>query len=249
MKIPLSWLRDFVELNESVDELRAILDDLGLVVEGIEYVGEGLEDVVVARIDEIRTIEGADRVRLVVVDAGQGPLEIVCGATNFELGNFVPLAPVGAVLPGGFAIGERKMRGVTSHGMLCSSRELGLDDDHQGLMILDDLITPKVGEGLLDALSLKSDVVFDISVEGNRPDAWSVQGVARDLATRLGRTLTQPAIAVPTSSVDSATVAAVGIDAPDLCGRFTVSVLRNVKVGTSPSWIAQRLQAADRKST
>ncbi|MHB1208250.1 MAG: phenylalanine--tRNA ligase subunit beta [Acidimicrobiales bacterium] len=244
MKIPLSWLRDFVELNESVDELRSILDDLGLVVEGIEYVGEGLEDVVVARIDEIRTIEGADRVRLVVVDAGQGPLEIVCGATNFELGNFVPLAPVGAVLPGGFAIGERKMRGVTSHGMLCSSRELGLDDDHQGLMILDELITPKVGEGLLDALSLKSDVVFDISVEGNRPDAWSVQGVARDLATRLGRTMTQPAIAVATSSVDSATVAAVGIDAPDLCGRFTVSVLRNVKVGPSPSWIAQRLAAA-----
>ncbi len=244
MKIPLSWLRDFVELNESVEELRETLDDLGLVVEGIEYVGEGLEDVVVARVDEIRAIEGADRVRLVVVDAGEGPLEIVCGATNFELGNYVPLAPVGAVLPGGFAIGERKMRGVTSHGMLCSSRELGLDDDHQGLMILDDLITPKVGEGLLEALSLTPDVVFDISVEGNRPDAWSVQGVARDLATRFARSLKEPALAVPTSASESATVAAVAIDAPDLCGRFTVSLRQKVHVGPSPAWIAQRLQAA-----
>lgn len=244
MKIPLSWLRDFVELDETVDELRTILDDLGLVVEGIEYVGEGLEDVVVARVDEIRAIDGADRVRLVVVDAGQGPLEIVCGATNFEIGNFVPLAPVGAVLPGGFAIGERKMRGVTSHGMLCSSRELGLDDDHQGLMILDEITAAKVGEGLLDALSLKPDVVFDISVEGNRPDAWSVQGVARDLATRLGRSLRTPPVATVTSAVDSATFAAAQIDAPDLCGRLTISVLRNLKVGPSPAWVAQRLQSA-----
>ena len=180
MKISLLWLREFVELSESTEELRAVLDDLGLVVEGIEHVGEGLGDVIVARIDEIRAIEGADRVRLVVVDAGDGPLEIVCGATNFAVGNHVPLAPVGAILPGGFVIAERKMRGVTSNGMLCSSRELGLSDDHEGLMILDDLISPKVGEGLLEALSLTPDVVFDISVEGNRPDAWSVAGVARD---------------------------------------------------------------------
>ncbi len=142
MKISLSWLREFVELTESTEELRAILDDLGLVVEGIEHVGEGLEDVVVARIDEIRAIEGADRVRLVVVDAGNGPLEIVCGAMNIDLGDHVPLAPVGAVLPGGFEIARRQMRGVTSNGMLCSARELGLGDDHGGLLLLDDLIDP-----------------------------------------------------------------------------------------------------------
>jgi phenylalanyl-tRNA synthetase beta chain len=244
MKISLLWLREFVELSESTEELRAVLDDLGLVVEGIEHVGEGLGDVIVARIDEIRAIEGADRVRLVVVDAGDGPLEIVCGATNFAVGNHVPLAPVGAILPGGFVIAERKMRGVTSNGMLCSSRELGLSDDHEGLMILDDLISPKVGEGLLEALSLTPDVVFDISVEGNRPDAWSVAGVARDLATRLGRRLKSPAFAEPNAPESSATFASAGIDAPDLCGRLTVSVLRGVKVGPSPAWIAQRLQTA-----
>jgi phenylalanyl-tRNA synthetase beta chain len=244
MKISLTWLREFIDLPETAEELRPVLDDLGLVVEGIDHVGEGLDDVVVARIDDVRAIKGADRVRLVTVDAGQGPLEIVCGATNFEVGNYVPLAPVGAVLPGGFEIAERTMRGVTSHGMLCSSRELHLSDDHEGLMILDQLTSAPVGERLLIALSITPDSIFDISIEGNRPDAWSVEGVARDLATRLQRPLTSPALATPTSTTASDTFAGAGIDAPDLCGRLTVSVLRNISVAPSPSWVAQRLMSA-----
>ena len=244
MKIPLSWLTEFVDLPESVAELTAVLDDLGLVVEGVEIVGEGLEDVVVARIDEIRPIEGADRVRLVTVDAGQGPLEIVCGAMNFALGNHVPLAPIGAVLPGGFEIALRKMRGVTSNGMLCSARELHLSDDHEGLYLLDDVIDPVIGQPLLEALGITRDVVFDISVEGNRPDAWSVRGVARDLAIRLGRDLREPTLAEPDDTEDSASVAATGIDDPDLCGRLTISVLRNVAVRPSPAHLARRLVMA-----
>jgi phenylalanyl-tRNA synthetase beta chain len=244
VKIALSWLREFVELTESTEELRMILDDLGLVVEGIEFVGEGLEDVVVVRIDEIRAIEGADRVRLVTVDTGHGPLEIVCGAMNIDLGDHVPLAPVGAVLPGGFEIARRQMRGVTSNGMLCSARELGLGDDHGGLMVLDELIDPVVGEGLLDALAITPDVVFDITVEGNRPDAWSVEGVARDLATRLGRPLAAPPLAVTNGDETSSSYASAGIDAPDLCGRLTVSVLRRVAVRPSPAWVIARVQSA-----
>src|ERR1035438_1640143 len=244
VKISLSWLREFVDVTESTEELRSILDDLGLVVEGIDLIGEGLEDVVVARIDEIRAIDGADRVRLVVVDAGHGPLEIVCGAMNIDLGDHVPLAPVGAVLPGGFEIARREMRGVTSNGMLCSARELGLGDDHRGLMLLDDVIEPVVGVRLLEALSITPDVVFDITVEGNRPDAWSVEGVARDLATRLGRALSSPSLAEPNGEESSASFASAGIDAPDLCGRLTVSVLRHVRVGPSPSWVVERVQSA-----
>ena len=244
MKISLAWLREFVELTESSDELRVILDDLGLVVEGVEHVGEGLEDVVVARIDEIRAIDGADRVRLVVVDAGHGPLEIVCGAMNIDLGDHVPLAPIGAVLPGGFEIAQRQMRGVTSNGMLCSARELGLGDDHRGLMVLDEIIDPVVGVGLMEALSITPDVLFDITVEGNRPDAWSVEGVARDLATRLGRPLSSPRLAEPNGEETSASYASASIDDPDLCGRLTVSVLRHVRVGPSPSWVVDRVQSA-----
>lgn len=248
MKISLSWLREFVDLPESPDELRVVLDDLGLVVEGIDYVGEGLDDVVVARVEEIRDIEGADRIRLVVVDAGDGPLEIVCGASNFDVGNHVPLAPVGATLPGGFIITERSMRGVTSNGMLCSARELRLSDDHLGLLVLDGMITPRVGEGLREALGVVPDVIFDISVEGNRPDAWSVEGVARDVAARLGRAVRPPALAQPNASETSDSFARAGIDAPELCGRLTVSVLRRVKVGPSPRWMARRLENAGMRS-
>ncbi|HWD96189.1 MAG TPA: phenylalanine--tRNA ligase subunit beta [Acidimicrobiales bacterium] len=244
MKISLSWLREFVDLPETPDELRPILDDLGLVVEGVETVGEGLEKVIVARVDEIRAIKGADRIRLVVVDAGDGPLEIVCGAMNFEVGNYVPLAPVGAVLPNGMEIAERRMRGVTSHGMLCSPRELHLSEDHEGLMILDELSEPTPGERLVDALDITSDVIFDISVEGNRPDAWSIEGVARDLSTRLRRPLKEPALATPNDSTPSDSVASAGIDDPDVCGRLTVSVLRNLAVVPSPAWVQERLRNA-----
>ena len=138
MRAPLSWLRDFAPFPDDVGALRAALDDLGLVVEAIEHVGEGLGDVVVARVLEIEPIKGADRIRLVTVDAGAEPLEIVCGAWNFDVGDRVPLAPVGAILPGGFEIARRKMRGVSSNGMLCSGRELGLSDDGAGLLVLGD---------------------------------------------------------------------------------------------------------------
>jgi phenylalanyl-tRNA synthetase beta chain len=248
MKIALSWLQEFVGLRESPDELRAILDDLGLVVEGIEHVGAGLEDVIVARVDDIRPIAGADRIRLITVDAGAGPLQIVCGAMNFVVGQHVPLAPVGAVLPGGFEIAQRKMKGVVSNGMLCSARELGLNDDHEGLMILDEIIDPVVGEPLLEALGIAADVVFDITVEGNRPDAWSVEGVARDLATRLGRPLASPVLATPDGDLRTDQFAHGGIDDPDLCGRLTVSVLRDVRVGPSPGWVRRRVESAGMRS-
>ncbi len=243
MRVSLSWLREFVDLPEDVDTLRDILDDLGLVVEGVERVGEGLADVVVVRIDDIKAIEGADRVRLVTVETGSGPLDIVCGATNFERGQHVPLAPVGAVLPGGFSIAARTMRGVTSHGMLCSARELGLSEDHSGLMILDDVADPVIGRSLMATLGITEDVVFDISIEGNRPDAWCVEGVARDIAARLGRPVRQPAVANPQGQMTSM-VASADIADPDLCGRLTVSVLRRVVVGESPAWVRRRLESA-----
>jgi phenylalanyl-tRNA synthetase beta chain len=109
VRAPLSWLCDFAPFPDDVALLTATLDDLGLVVESTELIGEGLADVVVARIDAINPIEGADRIRLVTVEAGQGPMDIVCGATNFAIGDRVPLAPVGAELPGGFTITSRKM--------------------------------------------------------------------------------------------------------------------------------------------
>jgi len=165
--------------------LTAALDDLGLVVEGVEHVGEGLGNIVVSQVTEIAPIKGADRIRRVVVDAGGDPVQIVCGAFNFEVGDRVPLAPVGTILPNGMEIGQRKMRGVVSNGMLCSGQELGLSDDGAGLLVLGPEAPGDPGTPLMEALGLEPDVVFDITVEGNRPDAWCIAGIARDLAARL----------------------------------------------------------------
>jgi phenylalanyl-tRNA synthetase beta chain len=245
VRAPLSWLRDFAPFPDDTAVLVAALDDLGLVVEGIERVGEGLEDVVVSQVLEIAAIEGADKIRRVVVDAGAGPLEIVCGASNFEVGDRVPLAPVGAVLPGNFEIGRRKMRGVESNGMLCSGRELRISDDGAGLLVLGDEIAAPPGTPLSEALGLAADTVFDITVEGNRPDAWSIVGVARDLAARLGLPFTLPDPPAPAPSGRPVADAASAVLADTaLCPRLTVSVLSDVVVGPSPQWIAQRLTLA-----
>ena len=246
MRVPLSWLRDFAPFPDDVGVLRDALDDLGLVVEAVEHVGEGLGDVVVGRVLEIRPIKGADKIRLTLVDGGgPEPLEIVCGATNFEVGDRVPLAPVGAMLPGGFEIAARPLRGVLSHGMLCSGQELGLSDDGAGLLILGDESPGEPGTPIMEALGLRADTVFDITVEGNRPDAWCISGIARDLAGRLELPFTLPEPPEPSASgwpVEEA--ASASVDAADLCPRLTVTVMRDVTVAPSPRWIAQRLLLA-----
>ncbi len=244
MRAPLSWLRDFAPIDGDVDALVASLDDLGLMVEGVERVGEGLGDVVVARVLEVGSIEGADRIRRVLVEAGGDPLEIVCGAFNFGAGDLVPLAPVGTVLPDGTEIGRRKMRGVTSNGMLCSGRELALSDDGEGLLVLTGVAGVEAGAPIVDALGIEPDVVFDITVEGNRPDAWCMAGVARDLAARLGLPFSLPEPKVRSAGPAVASLASAAVEAPDMCPRLTVRVIESVAVGASPALIARRLTMA-----
>ncbi len=245
MRVPLSWLRDFAPFDQDPTALVATLDDLGLVVEGVERVGEGLEDVVVARVDDIAAIAGADRIRLVTVDAGDGPLEVVCGAWNFAAGDLVPLAPVGSTLPGGMQIGRRKMKGATSNGMLCSGRELALSDDHEGILVMTEVEGAAPGLPLTEALGIQRDVVFDVTVEGNRPDAWCMAGVARDLAGRLRLPFTLPDPAPPPSlGRPVASLATLVVEAADLCPRMVVRVIEGVSVGPSPRWMARRLLMA-----
>ena len=257
MRTPLSWLRDFAPFPHpgsgdgargDVASLVASLDDLGLVVDGVERVGEGLEDVVVARVGAIAPIPGADRIRLATVDAGGGETEVVCGAWNFAVGDLVPLAPVGAVLPGGIEIGRRRMKGVTSNGMLCSGRELRLSDDHEGILVLNDVEGARPGLPLTEALGIQPDVVFDITVEGNRPDAWSVAGVARDLAAwlRLPFSLPDPAPA-PSLGVPVAELATLVVEDRDLCPRMVLRVVDVADVGPSPRWVARRLVLAGQR--
>jgi len=224
-----------------VADLAAALSGLGLVVDGVERVGEGLDDIVVARVLATRAHPGADQVQLVDVDAGDGSsLQVVCGAFNFGAGDLVPLAPVGARLPGGTEIGRRKVRGEWSNGMLCSAAELGLSDDAAGILVL----PPETAEpatGLPEALGIRPDVVFDLDVTPNRPDAMCIAGVARDLAAHLGVPFRLPD---PPPVGGSAAAAGVELEALDLCPRFTATVVAGVSVGPSPAWLANRLTLA-----
>src|SRR5215210_2929686 len=242
MRIPLSWLRDFAPLTALPADIAAALSGLGLVVEGVETFGEGLSDIVVARVLATRPHPNADKVQVVDVDNGDGAeLQIVCGAFNFAAGDLVPLAPVGSRLPGGMQIGRRNVRGQWSNGMLCSGAELALTTDGDGIMILDADLTP--GTPLTEALGIVADVVFDVDVTPNRPDALSVAGVARDLAAHFGVPFSIPD-APATSGGDHGAHVTVVVESPDLCPEFTTTVLTGVTIGPSPQWMAQRLTLA-----
>ncbi|HEX3426303.1 MAG TPA: phenylalanine--tRNA ligase subunit beta [Acidimicrobiales bacterium] len=244
MRVPLSWLREFAPIDRPTDELAVALSNLGLVVDGIEIVGSGLDGVVVAQVLALRPHPDADRVQLVDVDPGDGgPLQIVCGAFNMAAGDLVPLATLGTVMPGGMEIGRRRMRGEWSNGMLCSAAELELPDvdGEKGIHVLaPGLAEP--GTPLRTALGLQSDVVFDLDITPNRPDALSVAGVARDLAAALGVPFHLPDDSVPVDT--SVAPAPVEVLAGDLCPRFTATVIEDVRVGPSPAWLAGRLTLA-----
>jgi phenylalanyl-tRNA synthetase beta chain len=242
MRIPLSWLRDFAPIEVPTDELTSVLNELGLIVDGVERIGEGLGDVVVARVTDIRAIPGADRIRHVTVDAGGDPVEVVCGAWNFEVGDVVPLAPVGTVLPNGMEIARRKMRGAVSNGMLCSPAELHLAEDAGGLMLLPGDLDP--GTPLPDALGLEADVVYELDITPNRPDAMSVAGVARDVAAALRVPFSVPDLPLDEQGPEAGTLATVQVDDYDLCPLFVARAMTDVKVGESPKWMARRLTLA-----
>src|SRR5688572_12712973 len=184
MKVLLSWLRDFAPFEGDPVALGEEMSDLGMAVEELDRIGEGLDGVIVAKVLETRPIEGANKIHQVVVDAGDGqPLEIGCGAFNMAAGDLVPLATIGTVMPDGMEIGRRKMAGVWSNGMLCSTRELGLGHDHEGIYLLPEGLEP--GTPFAEAMGIEPDVLYDLEINPNRPDAMSVAGVARDLAARL----------------------------------------------------------------
>lgn len=241
MKVLLSWLREFAPIEGDPVAIAEEMSDLGMAVESIERLGSGLDGIVVARVVALRPHPDADRIQLVDVDAGDGEvMQICCGATNMALGDKVPLATLGTVMPNGMRIERRKLRGQWSNGMLCSGAELGLGSDHSGILILDPNL--EAGTDLRTALGIEEDVLYDLEINPNRPDALSVAGVARDLAARLRVPFRLPDPVVDEQGAPLRDLSVEIVD-PDLCGRFVARLLRGVTVGSSPAWMRTRLLA------
>lgn len=247
MRISLNWLKEYVDLNVDVDTLARQMTMLGLEIEAIERPGAEVSQVYIGKILSIEPHPDADKLVVCKTDTGgPEPLQIVCGAKNMKVGDKVPTAIVGATLPGGFEIGRRKMRGIESQGMMCSVRELGLGDEHEGLMILPPTDEYPIGADAKALLGL-DDVVFDIEVIPNRGDWASMIGVARELAALHGKPLRIPEIVLREEDPPASSLSSVTNDAPDLCPRYIGRVLSNVKIGPSPAWLCRRLEAAGQR--
>lgn len=242
MKVLLSWMREFAPLEGTPESIAEDLSDLGLAVEAMVAFAAAPAGIVVARVAGLRPHPNADRIQLVDVDAGDGEVrQVCCGAFNMSVGDLVPLATVGTTMASGLKIASRRMRGQVSEGMICSAAELEMGPDADGIMILPAGL--ELGEDLTAALGVEGDVLFDLEVNPNRPDALSVIGVARDLAARRGAPFELSAPKVETVGAPAGDSVSVEILAPDLCGRFSVRVLRNAAGARTPPLLARRLLA------
>jgi phenylalanyl-tRNA synthetase beta chain len=246
VKISRNWLQDYVDLTGLSDEqISEAITFLGFEVEGVKHTGAPqMQNVVVGEVLTRDQHPNADRLSICTVavgDAHGGTKRIVCGAQNYRVGDRVPVALIGAVLPGNFTIKPSKIRGEDSEGMMCSGKELQIGDDHSGLMILVD--RPEVGTSINEALPA-GDVVFDLEITPNRPDCLCHLGVARELAAWFRLELTYPAVNLPVAGpVRTDILNALRVDAPEDCPLYTATALSGVKVGPSPAWMQQRLTA------
>ncbi|MBW1998346.1 MAG: phenylalanine--tRNA ligase subunit beta, partial [Deltaproteobacteria bacterium] len=238
MRVSLNWLKEFVEIDAGPQDLADALTLGGLEVEGVEPIGQSLEEVVVAKIAAVRAHPRADRLFICEVDKGDSVVPVVCSAPNLRVGSAVPLAPPGSTLPGGRKVEASVIRGERSVGMLLAEDEMGLTDDHSGIMILPSDLKP--GTPLSSALPIK-DWAFEISITPNRPDCTSVIGIAREIAALSGKGLKKPTIRIEEEEIPVEELAEVTLLDPEGCPRYSAGVIRGVHLKPSPFWIRYRL--------
>jgi phenylalanyl-tRNA synthetase beta chain len=247
MRVVHSWLTELAPLGDDIDKLAATLTDLGMAVEEIIHVGATVDGVITARVVRTERHPDAAKVHRVYVDAGDGrERHVWCGAFNMEAGDIVPLATPGTRMPDGRVIEPKPILGIQSDGMLCSARELGLGDDHAGIVILP-AGTP-LGLPYGAALGLAPETVYDVDVTRNLPDCFGYLGIARQLAARLGIPLSTRSTEVVATSGAPTRQASVELVDGDRCARFTSTVISGIRVAPSPTWIGQRLAAAGMRS-
>jgi phenylalanyl-tRNA synthetase beta chain len=251
MKLPISWLRDWIEYDATPEAVADALTRRGFYVEGIERKGGDFPGVVVARVLEVKKHPNADKLSLCRVDAGAGELSIVCGAPNVVAGMIAPLATEGAVLPGGLAIKRSKIRGEESQGMLCSARELQLSEDHSGIL---DLRTFGAGPASLvpgtpiaKALG-PPDAVLEVEMPFNRPDGMGIVGLAREVKAALGGRWTVAASTRLAARLQPRGDFDLDLEDREGCPRYVAQMVDRVTIAPSPTWLAQRLESVGQRS-
>lgn len=254
MIVSRRWLEALVGRPLDANETAELLTRRVCPVDGVVAKHQDLGEVLVARVLEVKKHPNADRLSLCQVDAGSGsPVEVVCGAPNVTAGKTYPFAPVGATLPGGLTLDRRKIRGVESNGMLCSAKDLGLGVEHDGLLEITTDLPP--GAKFLDALPIADEQIL-LEVYANRPDLLCHKGVAREVAAALGATVKLPVMEagpVAWPPVRQATKGVVDgvevrVEDPEGAPRYMIAVIRGVKVGPSPSWLARRLESIGQRA-
>jgi phenylalanyl-tRNA synthetase beta chain len=244
LRVPLRWLAEYVDLPVDTEELARRLTTAGAEVGEIVTTGEW-ENIVVGEVVKLDKHPNADRLSLPTVDIGNGERrQVVCGAPNIAAGQKIAYASVGAKLIDGHTgepttLKKAKIRGVESQGMVCSERELGLSDEHEGILVLPD--GSEVGTPLSKVLG---DTIFDFDLTPNRPDLFSVLGIAREVAALTGQKVRDPSIQYEEKGAQVKGKAKVTIQDPDLCPRYVAAIIENIEIGPSPQWMQERLTAA-----
>lgn len=252
MKVSLKWLNEYVDVPEDIDALCDRLDLTGTGVEGVERIGDAFSGVVVGHVLTCEDHPDSDHMHVTTVDVGQGErVQIVCGAPNIAAGIKVPVATIGAVLPGDFKIKKSKLRGIVSCGMCCSQRELGIGNDHEGIWVLPD--DAPTGQPIADYLKM-ADTVLDLEITPNRPDCLSMVGMAREMGAMYASPVKNPLDEMAADlSLDAQApalddVVSIEIADAERCPRYTARIIRGCKVGPSPDWMVERLAAIGQRS-
>lgn len=247
MKVPLSWLEDYVNIEAGNKEFADAMTMSGSKVEGIEELGGEISKVVVGKIISLEKHPGADKLLVSKVDVGSEVIQVVTGAQNVKIGDYIPVALHGSTLPGGIKITRGKLRGIESNGMMCSIQELNLTKDdypdaaEDGIFILEEGLP--LGDDIKEILGLDETVV-EFEITSNRPDCLSITGIAREAAATFKKEFNMPEITVKQEEDEASKYASVEIIDSDLCPRYAARIVKDVKIEASPKWMRQRLKAA-----
>ncbi|KAA3617473.1 MAG: phenylalanine--tRNA ligase subunit beta [Calditrichaeota bacterium] len=247
MKISYKWLKEYIDIDISIEELAQKITDSGVEVEEIIPLVAEFNNIVLGKVESVSKHPDADKLSVCTVSTGNETFQVICGAPNVEAGQLIPFAQPGAKLPNGIKIKKAKIRGVESFGMICSKEELGFEEASEGIWPLN--TTEQLGSDINTVLADYKDYIFDLFITSNRPDCLSHVGIAREVAAFTGKKVNLPKIDIDESdSFQAKDLIKVNIDYTEGCPRYATRVIKNVKIGPSPEWLKTKLEAIGSRS-